>query len=460
MPGSAYYKVAKKVAEWLALVPQCRINTSTEKISKQLQSMSLSEEESLISFDVTALYTNVPVKESIQVCADLLFKQIDFAFMDKETFITLAELACCDVVFSTHRGYFTQIEGLAMGAPPAPCLANGWLSTFDPLIQDDSRLYERYMDDVLCVVRKSCVNERMEKINNLHPNLKFTVEFEENSQLPFLDMIILNNKGTLSSRWYRKPTDTGLTLNFHALSPLKYKKSVVSSFIYRIFRASSDWTQFHAGLTEALETLNCNQYPESFIYPIVHDVIDKLVNPGEHERVNDVVNMDVNESQPDCLFVLEEKDKYMFCINYRGKPTEQLAKSFKKLNAPCKLIMKTKKLKSVLPTLKPTVPEMLRSAVVYKIVCPGCDASYVGETSRHLQQRLREHLGKSGTIRKHIEYCQPSLSLENFDKNVSILATSQSLPKLLTLEALFIKAINPSLNTKDEFRSRTLTLKF
>ena len=122
--------------------------------------------------------------------------------------------------------------------------------------------------------------------------------------------------------------------------------------------------------------------------------------------------------------------------------------------------MKTKKLKSVLPTLKPTVPEMLRSAVVYKIVCPGCDASYVGETSRHLQQRLREHLGKSGTIRKHIEYCQPSLSLENFDKNVSILATSQSLPKLLTLEALFIKAINPSLNTKDEFRSRTLTLKF
>ena len=52
---------------------------------------------------------------------------------------------------------FSQIEGLAMGAPPAPCLANGWLSTFDPLIQDDSRLYERYMDDVLCVVRKSCV---------------------------------------------------------------------------------------------------------------------------------------------------------------------------------------------------------------------------------------------------------------------------------------------------------------
>ena len=74
-----------------------------------------------------------------------------------------------------------------------------------------------------------------------------------------------------------------------------------------------------------METLNCNQYPESFIYPIVHDIIEKLVNPGEDVRVNDAVSMDLNESVPDCLFVLEEKDEFMFCINYRGKPTEQLA---------------------------------------------------------------------------------------------------------------------------------------
>ena len=68
--------------------------------------------------------------------------------------------------------------------------------------------------------------------------------------------------------------------------------------------------------------------------------------------------MDLNESVPDCLFVLEKKEKFMFSITYRGKPTEQLAKSFKKSNAPCKVIMNTKKLKSFLPTLKPTVPEM------------------------------------------------------------------------------------------------------
>ena len=31
---------------------------------------------------------------------------------DKETFITLAKLACCDVVFSRHDGFYTQIDRL------------------------------------------------------------------------------------------------------------------------------------------------------------------------------------------------------------------------------------------------------------------------------------------------------------------------------------------------------------
>ena len=139
MPGSAYQNVAKKVAGWLSLVPQCRINTSTEKVTAQLQDMSLTTEESLISFDVTSLYTNVPVKESIQVCADLLFDRVQMTSVDKETFIKLAELSCCNVVFSTHRGFFPQTDGLAMGSPPAPHLANGWLSQFDDTIHNENQ---------------------------------------------------------------------------------------------------------------------------------------------------------------------------------------------------------------------------------------------------------------------------------------------------------------------------------
>ena len=59
----------------------------------------LNNEEILVSFDVVSLYTNVPVKESIQIWADLLFDKYKIGLpVDKDTFIELAMIASCDVV--------------------------------------------------------------------------------------------------------------------------------------------------------------------------------------------------------------------------------------------------------------------------------------------------------------------------------------------------------------------------
>ena len=321
------------------------------------------------------------------------------------------------------------------------------------------------MDDSLCSVRKGEISERLAKINTLHPCLEFTYELEQEGKIPFLDMVIHNKSGKLTSSWYRKSTDTGLTLNYHALAPTKYKKSVVISFVHRIFRASSTWEYFHLGLEEAIGTLADNQYPSSFVMPIIRSTIEKLVCSDENQ-MNDSVNASIdqmNESVNDsidsnaCLYNMDEKDKFMFFVTYRGKPTEQLAMSFRKLNAPCKIVMTTRKTKTVLPSLKPNVPKMLQNAVVYKIKCPGCGSSYVGQTVRHLQRRFREHLGSNGLMRKHFETCgvqTPSSDL------VEILDKSRSYVRLLTLEALWINQLKPKLNTKDEYRSRTLTLKF
>ena len=118
--------------------------------------------------------------------------------------------------------------------------------------------------------------------------------------------------------------------------------------------------------------------------------------------------------------------------------------------------MTTRKLKTCLPSLKTTVPKMLLSNVVYKLTCPGCESSYVGQTVRHVQRRLREHLGNKGTMKTHFDQC----NIKDHDTSIlQILDKCNSLPKLLALEALYIQQIKPNLNTKDEYRSRTLTLK-
>ena len=66
----------------------------------------------------------------------------------KSVFIELAKIASCDVVMSTHDGYYKQIDGLAMGSPPAPHLANGWMSKFDRQIEGNAKLFTGYMDDI------------------------------------------------------------------------------------------------------------------------------------------------------------------------------------------------------------------------------------------------------------------------------------------------------------------------
>ena len=53
---------------------------------------------------------------------------------------------------------------------------------------------------------------------------------------------------------------------------------------------------------------------------------------------------------------------------------------------------------------KDSVSKTLPSNVVYKFTCTGCNSVYVGETSRHLSTRVREHLhtDKNSNIFKHL----------------------------------------------------------
>ena len=162
--------------------------------------LQLPDDEEVISFDVSSLYTNVPVQEAIEHCADLLFSSTyKKPPVTKETFSMLALLSNCNLLMLTHNGYYRQVDGLAMDSPSALSFANGWLSKFDDDIKDDAQLYSRYMDDIIHNIKSKQIESKLDKINNVHPNLKFTVEPENNNSIPFLDMKITRSHGKLSS---------------------------------------------------------------------------------------------------------------------------------------------------------------------------------------------------------------------------------------------------------------------
>ena len=163
-----------------------------------------------------------------------------------------------------------------------------------------------------------------------------------------------------------------------------------------------------------------NQYPEYIIDRLKRDTLNEIFEKKET----------VTESEK----VDEEEEKKMVMIEYSG---------MKKLNTPCQIIFKLKKLKSVLPSLKPFIDKSLKSGIVYKILCPRCSLCYVGQTRRHLATRIREHGSAKAPVSIHMKSFGHSLSMDD----VSILTTcTKSVVQLMTFEALFINQLKPELN--------------
>ena len=109
------------------------------------------------------------------------------------------------------------------------------------------------------------------------------------------------------------------------------------------------------------------------------------------------------------------------------------------------------------PTVVETpIEKMIKSGVIYEIQCPRCKSSYVGQTSRHLKTRFAEHRTREGPVKKHFRDCGVAID----DSHISIIgASARGEQHLLTLEALHIREKKPSINTKDEWRQRELTIK-
>ena len=98
---------------------------------------------------------------------------------------------------------------------------------------------------------------------------------------------------------------------------------------------------------------------------------------------------------------------------------------------------------------------------VYEILCTECDTSYVGETSRSLQERFKEHLLKYRRKDKDSVFYRHSIENHHGvqpDLFIRILARCPGDPTLRqATEATYIKALNPSLNGKCEFGNMNIS---
>ena len=452
MVNTPEYELAKYLDRIIKpYLPSAHSITSNEEFLGKLRQMEHQKEDYCISFDIVSLFTNVPLTETIHMIANDLYDptQTNKPPMKKSGLIELLKLATGGMF--SHRGrIYQQRDGVAMGNPLAPTMANFLLGKleeklFDPTIVngDYPAFYTRYVDDIFCVFRKSSDYEKfLSKLNSLHENLQFTYELG-GDRMPFLDTEVKLSSNGLESTIFRKKTNTDVVLNHTAIAPTKWKTGLIKCFLHRADVVCSNEKLRKEEINKLRNICTRNGYSTQFFEKAKTEFENK-----KKKRMENLQNQSTNENEN------TKKDEKLpisiFKIPYVGKTSEFFGRRIKKL-----MKMQEKEIRVVYQTtkvsesfqLKDPIPKELQAKVVYEFTCRGDpDVSYIGKTDRTLKERYREHVRGGTAISDHITVCQEcdkkGVTLNDF-KVLKRCRYKTDTPKF---EAVLIKEKDPKLN--------------
>ena len=97
--------------------------------------------------------------------------------------------------FGMGSDIYRQEEGLAMGSPLSPVLANLYMEYFEEMALGSTSLkpsmWLRYVDDSFILwPHQEDVQILLDHVNSIRPSIQFAVEKEQDNKLPFLDVLV------------------------------------------------------------------------------------------------------------------------------------------------------------------------------------------------------------------------------------------------------------------------------
>ena len=457
--GTPEYDLAKWLETQLKplLYDKYSVASSSEFVN-ELSLLKPGPTDVCVSFDIRSLYTNVPLKEVIEDIIKVVYSTSTSSgniFKHQDCKITKTVLRnmlilCSQSIFLYNKNVYKQCDGVAMGSPLAPLLANWFVCRTEDNILNNKQhhsykpvIYKRYVDDIFAVFGSPEERDTFFNIlNSAHPNLQFTME-TANPNLPFLDVCITIDDGAYNTQVYRKPTNTGVLMNYECMAPTKWKKALIKCLLNRAYRVSSSFEYFSAEMVKIRNSLQRNGYPSTYINRIFHEFVE-----SKNINVHNFRHRDGGEDQRE-----ERSMTSYLTIPYVGRPSIQLQHHIRKEMEKQEIVISasysTTKVGSYFG-LKPKCPILFKANVVYKFTCLRDEGTtYIGETRRQLFRRVNDHMGKdqNSAIFDHLYQCLECQSSKNISGQFEVLRSCDK-SNILSFESLLISKYRPTLNTQ------------
>ena len=352
--------------------------------------------------------------------------------------------------FSFNGKTYRQVNGVAMGSPLGPVIANIFMVELEkrliPTMGERISLWFRYVDDIFTFIKRDEVENIVRILNGFHENIKFTYEKEIDGTISFLDVKVLKNAdGSFDTDIHRKGTDTNVYLNWKSFSPNTWKIGTLKGLIRRAFVICSTDAYKNKEIAFLKDVfIRINGFPSKVVNRTVHEIKSKII--AENQPTVD---------RPDVVQTNEEEECNPYiCLPYKGTRGEVIVKKFKdvlKKALPTKvkprIIFKGTKLGSCF-RIKDKVPLEHESGLVYGFK-PSYNAKprtdYVGETKVRWGNRTYEHCttDKESSIYKHKVANNLNVTVDDFE--ILDKGFDKTVDRKLA-EALYVKELDPILN--------------
>jgi len=224
------------------------------------------------SFDVTSLFTNVPVDFAINLILDFVFRRsYEFNGLNSRRTKKLLEWVVKTTTFQFNGRFYLEVDSVAMGSPIAPLMADVCvnyvidqaLAVTPPECRSD--LLCRYVDDLfLLFPKEDSLNRFFTNVSSIHRNIFFTKELETNNCLHFLDVSTEKTSTGFITSTYRKPTHTGLYSKWSSFVPLHRKRNFANSLLRRAYDIASSYQLVHTEFMNIKRMLSRNGCPDNF----------------------------------------------------------------------------------------------------------------------------------------------------------------------------------------------------
>ena len=124
--GTYYYQSAKSLAKYLAPLAENEYTIKdTLEFPDHLQDRTLDEDEVLMSYDVSSLFTEVSLEETIDYIIHQIYNENKLPHLsNKRIFKRLLQKVTQGSVFSFNGNLYKQIDWCGMGNPLSPVIAS------------------------------------------------------------------------------------------------------------------------------------------------------------------------------------------------------------------------------------------------------------------------------------------------------------------------------------------------